>query len=108
MFLQAPPASLCRGGVSLNISDRASCFFCHSARQRNLILVSEDALGNPEYPDGLGTNATSKAIRYHDDYKKQRRIYWVCRRCFYLHPSDCRRYRDIREKKEAVALVRVG
>src|SRR3972149_6448943 len=70
--------------------DKPSCFFCGSKRQRNLILVGEDALGNPELIDfdGMGVSEISKAIKYRSDYKKMRRIYWACLRCFYLGPSE--------------------
>lgn len=81
-----------------------SCFYCHSKRQRNLILVGEDALGNPELPAGDSVHDISKAIRYHEAYKTVHKLYWVCRRCFYLNPSTSARYRDLSEKKEAVAL----
>jgi hypothetical protein len=89
------------------IITKPACYFCHSKRQRNLILVSEDSIGNPELTDSEGVHGISKTIKYHDAYKRMRRIYWVCRRCFYLNPSKCRRYRDIREKSEAVASRRL-
>ncbi len=58
--------------------DKPSCFFCGSRRQRDLILVGEDALGNPELIDldGMGVNGISKAIKYRAEYKKMHRIYW--------------------------------
>ena len=87
---------------------KPSCFFCGSRRQRNLILVGEDALGNPELIDldGMGVNGISKAIKYRAEYKKMRRIYWACFRCFYLAPSESHRYRDMQEKKEVAAIRR--
>ncbi|HEY9205963.1 MAG TPA: hypothetical protein VIO58_08575 [Candidatus Methanoperedens sp.] len=47
-------------------NSKPSCFFCGSKRQRNLILVGEDALGNPELIDfdGMGVRGISKAIKY--------------------------------------------
>jgi len=86
--------------------DSPSCFYCHSKRQRNLILVGEDALGNPELPVGMSVGDVSKAIGYHEAYKKMRRLYWVCRRCFYINPCESARYRDIAEKKEACMIAR--
>ena len=87
-------------------NSKPSCFFCGSKRQRNLILVGEDTLGNPELIDfdGMGVNGISKAIKYRAEYKKMRRIYWACLRCFYLAPSASHRYRDLQEKKEVVAI----
>ncbi len=95
------------GRISI-ASSKPSCLFCGSKRQRNLILVGEDALGNLELIDfdGMGIHEISKAIKYRADYKKMRRIYWACRRCFYLSPSRSPRYRDIHEKKEVVAMQR--
>ena len=89
------------------IDDPRKCFFCGSKRKRNLILVSEDAIGNPELPDGLGLNAISKAIKYREDYKRMRRIYWVCLRCFYIEPRDNLRYRSLTEKKETNLLKKL-
>ena len=91
------------------VNSKPSCFFCGSRRQRNLILVGEDALGNPELIDfdGMGVNGISKAIKYRAEYRKMRRIYWACLRCFYLEPSKSPRYRDLQEKKEVVALRRI-
>lgn len=83
------------------------CFFCGSKRQRNLILVGEDALGNPELPAGDSVHDISKSIRYHEQYKTSRKLYWVCRRCFYINPSTNARYRDISEKRDSVKLSRV-
>jgi hypothetical protein len=80
--------------------DPRKCFFCKTRRKRNLFLVSEDALGNPELPDGMGLNAICKGIKYREEYKRMRRTYWVCLRCFYLAPRDDRKYRSLQEKKE--------
>lgn len=90
------------------MADHPSCFFCHSRRRRNLVFVGEDALGNPEMPEGMGVHAISKAIRYHDAYRKMRRVYWVCLRCFYVAPSDAYRYRSLTEKIEVVSLGMEG
>lgn len=86
--------------------DTPSCFFCHSRRQRNLILVGEDAVGNPELPGGMGVHAIARAIRYRDAYRKMRRVYWVCVRCFYVELSDAYRYRNITEKIDVVQVRR--
>ena len=82
------------------IEDPRKCFFCKTRRKRNLFLVSEDAIGNPELPEGMGLNAICRAIKYREEYKRMRRIYWVCLRCFYIAPGDNRRYRSLQEKKE--------
>jgi|GEM_PF-1972215 len=87
--------------------DPRKCFFCKSRRKRNLFLVSEDAIGNPELPEGMGLNAICKAMKYREDYKRMRRIYWVCLRCFYIAPRDNRRYRHLQEKKEVNLLKRL-
>ncbi len=89
-------------------NSKPSCFFCGSRRQRNLILVGEDALGNPEIIDfdGMGIQEISKEIKYRAEYKKMHRIYWACLRCFHLAPSASPRYRDQQEKKEVVAMRR--
>lgn len=84
--------------------DSPSCFYCHSRRQRNLILIGEDALGNPELPVGMGVHAIAHAIRYHDAYRTMRRLYWVCLRCFYIEHSTYARYRNLAEKKGVVEL----
>ncbi len=91
-------------------NSKPSCFFCGSKRQRNLVLVGEDALGNPELIDfdGMGVHRISKAIKYRADYKKMRWIYWSCLRCFCLNPSKSPRYRDINEKKEVVVMQRTA
>jgi hypothetical protein len=96
------------GRISM-ANSKPSCFFCGSKRQRNLIQVGEDALGNPELIDfdGIGVNGISKVIKYRTDYKKTRRIYWACLRCFYLGPSTSPRYRDMMEKIAVVAIRRV-
>jgi len=62
------------GRISM-ANSKSSCFFCGSRRQRNLILVGEDALGNPELIDldGMGVQGISKAIKYRAEYKKMRR-----------------------------------
>jgi hypothetical protein len=83
------------------------CFFCKTRRKRNLFLVSEDAIGNPELSDRMGLNAICKGIKYREEYKRMRRIYWVCLRCFYLAPRDNRRYRNMQEKKEVNLLKRL-
>ncbi len=95
-------------GMISMANSKPSCFFCGSRRQCNLILVGEDALGNPELIDfdRMGVNGISKAIKYRAEYKKMRRIYWACLRCFYLVPSENPRYRDMQEKKEVVAIRR--
>jgi hypothetical protein len=82
------------------IEDPRKCFFCKTRRKRNMFLVSEDAIGNPELPEGMGLNAICKAIKYREEYKRMRRIYWVCLRCFYIAPRDNRKYRSLQEKKE--------
>jgi hypothetical protein len=98
---------LIAGRISM-ANSKPSCFFCGSKRQRNLILVGEDGLVNPELIDfdGMGVQGISKAIKYRSDYKKIRRIYWACLRCFYLDPSESYRYRNLQEKKEVVAMRR--
>lgn len=95
------------GRISI-ANSKPSCLFCGSKRQRNLILVGEDALGNPELIDidGMGVHGISKAIKYRSEYRNMRRIYWACLRCFYLGPSKSPRYRDPLEKKEVVAMRR--
>jgi hypothetical protein len=56
------------------VNSKPSCFFCGSKRQRNLILVGEDALGNMELIDfdGMGVQGISKEIKYRADYQKMR------------------------------------
>ena len=88
------------------VVNKIKCFLCGSAR-RNLILVSEDAIGNPELPEGMGLNAICKAIKYREDYKRMRKIYWVCLRCFYFAPKENRRYRNLQEKKEVDLLKKL-
>ncbi len=89
-------------------NSKPSCLFCGSRRQRNLILVGEDVLGNPELidHDGMGVHGISKAIEYRDHYTKMRRIYWSCLRCFYLGPSKSPRYRNLQEKTDVNAMQR--
>ncbi len=95
-------------GRIIMASSKPSCFFCGSKRQRSLILVGEDALDNPELIDfdGMGVHGVSKVIKYRADYRKMRRIYWTCLRCFYLGPSKSPRYRSLEEKKEVNAMWR--
>ena len=52
------------GRISM-ANSKPSCFFCGSRRQRNLILVGEDVLGNPELIDldGMGVQGISEAIK---------------------------------------------
>jgi hypothetical protein len=54
-------------------NSKPSCFFCDSKRQRNLILVGEDAPGNPELIDydGMGVHEISIAIKYRDMQEKK-------------------------------------
>ncbi len=49
-------------------NSKPSCLFCGSRRQRNLILVGEDALGNQELIDfdGMGVHEISKAIKMYE------------------------------------------
>jgi len=89
------------------VVNKIKCFFCGSGRKRNLILVSEDAIGNPELPEGMGLNTISKAIKYRENYKRMRRIYWVCLRCFYIAPKEKRRYENLQEKKEVNLLKKL-
>ncbi len=88
-----------------NKDDPRKCFFCKTRRKRNLFLVSEDAIGNPELPEGMGVNAICKAIKYREEYKRMRKI--VCLRCFYLAPRDDRRYRNLQEKKDVNLLKKL-
>jgi hypothetical protein len=90
-----------------NKDDPRKCFFCKTRRKRNLFLVSEDAIGNPELPEGMGLNAICKAIKYRENYKKMRRIYWICYRCFYIEPGKSRKYENMNEKKEANRIKRL-
>ncbi len=69
---------------------KPSCFFCGSKRQCNLILVAKACVEDSWKEDLRQMYRTELA--------------WVCRRCFYLHPSECSRYRNLSEKKEVVAL----
>lgn len=86
--------------MKIDVPSTPQCYFCRSQRGRNLILVSEDAIGNPDLPDGMGLNAICKGIKYRENYKRMRLLYWVCYRCFYIAPSKSYRYRTLQEKKE--------
>jgi hypothetical protein len=55
----------------------------------------------------MGDHGISKVIKNIDEYKKKHRIYWACRRCFYLGPSESPRYRNLQEKKEVIAMQRM-
>jgi hypothetical protein len=56
---------------------------------------------------GFEKKACIRVIKYRDNYRKMRRIYWACRRCFYLDLSKSPRYRDMQEKKQIIAIWRM-